>query len=127
MDAQQEFFSELREQLKVLGYDVYDGVLPPESTPYPFVYLAESTSSDISLKNALMGSISQTIDVWHNNPQKRGTVSTMLAHIKAVCREIDATDNYKFYVSSINQTIGVDDTTEQTLLRGMLTVELTYC
>ena len=42
MDPQQELFSELLVKIKELGYDVYDGFLPPEGTPYPFIYLADN-------------------------------------------------------------------------------------
>ena len=42
MDPQQELFTELLLKLKELGYDVYDTFLPPEDTPYPFIYLADS-------------------------------------------------------------------------------------
>ena len=42
MDPQQEIFSELFKRIKEDGYDVYDGFLPPDNTPYPFVYLADN-------------------------------------------------------------------------------------
>lgn len=42
MDPQQELFTKLLTEIKALGYDVYDGFLPPDGTPYPFVYLADS-------------------------------------------------------------------------------------
>ena len=42
MDPQQELFTELLTEIKALGCDVYDGFLPPDGTPYPFVYLADS-------------------------------------------------------------------------------------
>lgn len=42
MDPQQELFTTLKLELEKLGYGVYDGFLPPEDTPYPFIYLADS-------------------------------------------------------------------------------------
>ena len=39
LDPQQELFSNIKKEIESLGYDVYDGFLPPENTPYPFVYL----------------------------------------------------------------------------------------
>ena len=38
MDPQQELFTKLLTEIKALelGYDVYDGFLPPDGTPYPF-------------------------------------------------------------------------------------------
>lgn len=43
MDPQQELFTALLEKLRdEFGEDkVFDGFLPPENTPYPFIYLAE--------------------------------------------------------------------------------------
>lgn len=41
IDPQQELFTKILKDLSALGFDVYDGFLPPEDTPYPFVYLGE--------------------------------------------------------------------------------------
>ena len=71
MDPQQEIFSELFKRIKEDGYDVYDGFLPPDNTPYPFVYLADNQQIDDRNKTAVFGSVYQTIDVWNNNPKKR--------------------------------------------------------
>ncbi len=70
MDPQQEIFSELFKRIKEDGYDVYDGFLPPDNTPYPFVYLADNQQIDDRNKTAVFGSVYQTIDVWNNNPKK---------------------------------------------------------
>ena len=73
MDPQQELFTELLLQLKKTEYDVYDTFLPPEDTPYPFIYLADSQQTDTQTKSAAIGNVYQTIHVWHNNPKQRGT------------------------------------------------------
>ena len=76
MDPQQELFSALFLELKKQYPDsVYDTFLPPEGTPYPFVYLADSDLNDRANKTAVFGTASQTIHVWHDNPRQRGTVS----------------------------------------------------
>ena len=50
MDPQQELFSAvlmaLKEKYEDTGVGVYDTDLPPEDTPYPFVYLADCCESD---------------------------------------------------------------------------------
>ena len=74
MDPQQELFTELLMQLKNLGYDVYDTFLPPEDTPYPFLYLADSQQIDNRNKTTVFGNVYQTIHVWHNNPKPRGGI-----------------------------------------------------
>lgn len=60
MDPQQELFTKLLTEIKVLGYDVYDGFLPPDGTPYPFVYLADSQQTDDANKTAVFGNVYQT-------------------------------------------------------------------
>ena len=51
MDPQQELFTALLLQLKeAFPGKVYDGFLPPEDTPYPFVYLADSQLIDTEMK-----------------------------------------------------------------------------
>ena len=126
MDPQQELFAALKLNIEALGYDVYDSGLPPEGTPYPFVYLGDSQQTDRPLKNATVGSVSQKIHVWHSDPKKRGTVSEMLMNIKGVCRKLDKTANYTWAVSSAIQQIIPDNTTTTPLLHGVLDITFNY-
>lgn len=126
MDPQQELFTELLIRLKQAGYDVYDGELPPEGTPYPFVYLADNQQIDDINKSAVFGSVYQTIDIWHNTPKQRGTVSQIMLGIKDVCRNIEHTKNFSWYLKNIDQQILADDTTKQPLLHGVLNVEFRF-
>ena len=126
MDPQQELFAELLTEIKALGYDVYDGFLPPDGTPYPFVYLADSQQTDDANKTAVFGNAYQTIHVWHNNPRQRGTVSKMLLAIKTACRRLDHTENFAWDVRNVNQRILPDTTTKQPLLHGLLEIEFKF-
>lgn len=126
MDPQQELFTELLLKTKELGYDVYDTFLPPEDTPYPFVYLADSQQTDDANKTAVFGNVYQTIHVWHNNPRQRGTVSEMLLDIKKVCYRLEHTENFAWMVRNINQRILPDNTTKTPLLHGLLEVEFKF-
>lgn len=126
MDPQQELFAELLQKIKEWGYDVYDGALPPEDTPYPFVYLADSQQIDDANKTAIFGSVYQTIHVWHNNTKQRGTVSAMLLAIKDICRKVEHTKNFAWYVASVDQRILTDDTTKTPLLHGILDIEFRF-
>lgn len=131
MDPQQELFSSLLMQLKDYGkehgYGVYDGTLPPEGTPYPFIYLAETTQSDIPNKSKLNGVVYQSIDVWSDNPRKRGTVSGILTDIKGMCRTTESTKHFSWQVRNINQNILPDDTTKTPLLHGKLQIDFYFC
>ena len=125
MDPQQELFSTLLLDLKKQYPDsVYDTFLPPEGTPCPFVYLADSDLTDKANKTAVFGNVSQTIHVWHDNPRQRGTVSQMLLHIKQICRHLEHTGNFSWSVQGLNQRILPDTTTNQPLLHGI--VEVTF-
>lgn len=126
MDPQQELFTELLLKLKDLGYDVYDTFLPPEGTPYPFIFIADSQQTDTQTKSAVMGNVYQTIHVWHNNPRQRGTVSQMLLDIKKICYKLEHTENYAWMIRNINQRIVPDNTTKTPLLHGLLEVEFKF-
>lgn len=130
MDPQQELFSEilttLNEKYKGTGVGVYDTFLPPEDTPYPFVYLADNQQDEQGTKAEIIGAVNQTIHVWHNNPKKRGTVSGILADIKQICRKIEHTENYAWIMRNPVQRILPDTTTKQPLLHGILEVEFKF-
>ena len=126
MDPQQELFSALlvalREKYKDSGTGVYDTFLPPEGTAYPFLYLAGSQQVDQQTKSAVMGTVYQTIHVWHSDPRQRGTVSRLLLEVKELCRSLEHTDNFGWFVDSMEQQILPDNTTKQPLLHGVLEV-----
>lgn len=122
-DPQQEIFTKVKLDLETMGYSVYDGVLPPDDTPYPFVYLGDMQQIDDANKSAVFGNVYLTIHVWHNSPKKRGTVSRMLLDIKTACRKIGRTDNFAWSVRNITQRIITDNTTKSPLLHGVLEVE----
>jgi len=126
MDPQQELFTWLKLHIEEAGYDVYDGPLPPDGTPYPFVYLGESQQVDDANKNAVFGTVYQMIHVWHDSPEKRGTLSRILLDIKQVCRQIAEAENFNWYVRSIDQQIREDPTTRTPLLHGILNVEFRF-
>lgn len=126
MDPQQELFTELLLKLKDLRYDVYDTFLPPEGTPYPFIFIADSQQTDTQTKSAVMGNVYQTIHVWHNNPRRRGTVSQMLLDIKKICYKLGHTENFAWMIQNVNQRILPDNTTKTPLLHGMLEVEFKF-
>jgi len=127
MDPQQELFSALLVGLNGLGYSVFDGALPPDGTPYPFIYLADSHQVDETNKSAIFGRVYQTIHVWHSSPTKRGTVSAMLGTIKAFCRALEYTTSFRWDMKNPDQRILTDTTTDSPLMHGVLSVEFQFC
>ena len=128
MDPQQELFTALRQLLAdIFGEDnVYDGFLPPEGTAYPFVYIGQNQLVDEPNKGAVFGRVYQTIDVWHNDPHKRGTVSSMLLQIKQKARVLQKTSNFTWDLYALNQRILPDTTTSQPLLHGVIELEYRF-
>lgn len=130
MDAQQELFSrllvDLRRYFKEQGYEVYDGALPPDGTPYPFVYLGDFRQDDDNTKTQIIGSVYPTIHVWHNNPRERGTVSSMLFAIKVILRNIKNTEHFSWMMKDVTQNIFPDTTTKTPLLHGVIEAELRF-
>lgn len=126
IDPQQEIFTQLILDLKNKGYAVFDTTLPPEDTPYPFIYLGDNQQQDEENKTAIFGKVYQTIHVWHNNPKERGTVSKMLLDIKTVCRKIERTANFTWNCKITNQRIFADNTTKTPLLHGIVEVAFNF-
>ena len=125
-DPQQEIFSRLYSDISSKGYDVYDGCLPPENTPYPFVYMGDMQQTDDANKTAVFGNVYQTIHVWSNKPQNRGDLSKTMLEIKNICRNIDKTRNFSWFVKNVTQRIIPDNTTKTPLLHGVLDVEFKF-
>ena len=126
MDAQQELFTALKLALEAKGYAVYDGVLPQDGTPYPFIYLGDFMQTDTECKNAVTGAVSPTIHVWHNRTNQRGTVSKILYEIKLEFRQLTRTSNYAWTVRNVNARIIPDNTTKTPLLHGVAEAEFLF-
>ena len=126
IDPQQELFTAIKLAVEAKGYDVYDSVLPPENTPYPFVYLGDFRQNDTANKSAVFGNVYPTIHVWHDNPRQRGTVSQIMLEIKRICRQIENTTNFAWILQDVEQTILTDNTTKAPLLHGVLDLTFSF-
>lgn len=120
IDPQQELFTAYKLELEAMGYSVYDGELPPEGTKYPFIHFGDFGQSDKMFKNAITGTVSPTINVWHNDKKQRGTVSKMLLDIKRVICLVDKTAGFSWLPKSLKSRIITDTTTKTPLLHGIV-------
>ena len=115
---------QLEKALKSKGVNVYDTFLPSEGTPYPYVYIGNSQLvDDYGNKTMILGSITQVVDVWHNNPRKRGELSEIMMIVKNVARQINRTNNFAFQIKDINQRILPDTSTSEPLMHGVLELD----
>lgn len=126
LDPQQELFIKIKTVIESLGYAVYDGVLPPDGTAYPFVYLGDVQQIDEANKTAVFGRVLPTIHVWSNTPRNRGTVSKILLDVKTALRKISHTQSFAWSLTGVTQRIIPDNTTKTPLLHGILNVEFHF-
>lgn len=115
----------LKQKMEEAGMSVFDGALPPENTPYPFIYLENSQQIDELTKGFSIGTVYQSISVWHNY-EKRGSVSKLLLQIKEICYGLDKTKNFRWFCRNIDQQIRPDNTTSTPLLHGVLDITFQF-
>ena len=127
MTAQQEFFMALKQALKNKGYRVLDGALPPENTPYPFIYLAGSWNNPTDIKRGDLGRITQIVQVW-GTYKMRGTISAMSEEVLKTARAIQTTDTFAYRVrlNETEQQILEDNTTNTPLMQGYTSLRVQY-
>lgn len=127
MTAQQEFFMALKEAITEKGYDVYDSVLPPDRTPYPFIYLAGSWQNPSDIKCGNLGMLTQIVQVW-GTAQMRGTISDLCGTVLTVACAIEHTEHYAYKVrlNETEQQILNDDTTNTPLMQGYTSLRVAY-
>lgn len=122
-NKQQDLFTALLVALRAeFGADrVYDGVLPPEGAPYPFVYLADNHQVDsYGNKSRILGEVRQTIDVYSNNPKKRGTLSDYMDRITTAALRLAESKEYSWEVAASEQQVLPDNSTNVPLLHGIV-------
>lgn len=118
MDPQQKLFSSLLVALRAKSYEVYDGALPPEGTPYPFIYLGDNQTIDAARKGAWQGIVYQTIHIWSDDVKRRGDLSAMILAVKETCREIENSTGWM--MSECSTQILPDNTTKTPLLHAVI-------
>ena len=112
--------------LESKGYTVFDGALPPEDTPYPFLYLGNFRENDTAAKVGMTGSVFPIVHVWSNNVRKRGELSRMILDVKIVYSQLRRTRNYAWAARGITSQILSDYTTKTPLLHGIVEAEFLF-
>lgn len=65
--------------IQLFGADrVFDEGLPPEGTPYPFVYIANQDTNRYPTKDNSIENVNQMVRIYHNDTENRGTLDSML-------------------------------------------------
>lgn len=126
MIAQQEYFMALKQALIDAGYDVYDNQLPPNNTPYPFVYLAGSWQNPQDIKAGDIGMLTQIVQVW-GTANQRGTLSRIASNILAIAKTVQGENYaYKVRLNETEQQILDDNTTSTPLMQAYTSLRVSY-
>lgn len=127
MSPQQEFFTACRGALRELYPDqVYDTVLPPPGTAYPFIYLSTTMEEPQPTKHGMIGYVTQIFKVFNDNPKKRGTFSAMAEAVVTTVGNIENTSGYHWRVETISTDIRPDPTTTPPLQMATITVRAQF-
>ena len=127
MSPQQEIFAAVRGIcVNLFGESNVFDYLPPEETPYPFVFVGEQLSNDQRNKSAVFGTVNQTVHVYHNDYKRRGSTTNMIMAVQTAIRALKSTAHFHVDVRSINGQVLPDNTTATPLLHGIIEIEFYF-
>lgn len=107
-----------------LGYRTFD-YSPATGTSYPFVHIGEQFDFDRANKTAVHGLVIQRIHLYHDY-KKRGEITTMMDAIKREIRKLKNTPNFYISIKDIKSQTLQDNTTAQSLIHGIVEVEIKF-
>lgn len=111
----QELYDEVFKICQGLGYNVFT-YLPPDKTPYPFVYIGESQELPTATKSILFGTIQLSIHIYGLHT-KRKQVSDMKGAIMHELRTFRQSENFNWKIlNNSTQPQMLQDTTTNTAL-----------
>lgn len=114
-EPDQELYDEVFKICQGLGYNVFT-YLPPDKTPYPFVYIGESQELPSATKSILVGTIQLSIHIYGLH-SKRKQISDMKGTIMQQLRKFRQSRNFNWKILNNNtQPQMLQDTTTNTAL-----------
>lgn len=125
ISPEQEVYNAIYDICGNLGYDVYEE-RPDDSATYPFVDLGEQFDQKTPTnKDRLFGNTQVTIHVWHT-ARKRGTFTEMIGNIEHEVWKLKSTPRFSLRINSVNKQFLTDNTTNVTLLHGVIEADIRY-
>lgn len=125
MSPQQSIFTLCRMVSSRVIPDTYD-YLPGEGTKYPFVFIGEQFAQDTRKKNVVIGSVQQTIHVYHNDYRKRGSTTKIMDDILAELRKQKKAGLYSIDLVGVSMRVVPDNTTSTPLLHGIMELNFKF-
>ncbi|MCU0081878.1 hypothetical protein [Streptococcus danieliae] len=106
-------------------YPVYP-YLPDLDTQYPFFVMGSTQHYPDALKNGLSGRLNLDIHFWSEADNRR-MVSDSLGKLKMLLDSLGRVEEYRvFFDMTSTSSIVVDNSTDETLLHGVLNAEFKY-
>lgn len=99
--------------------------LPPEGTPYPFIFVGEDFSIDRATKSVIIGNFTKKIHVYEERT-KRGDLYKLINDIKYNVRLLNHSKHFYMSVYKMQDRVLIDNTTAQTLLHGIIDIDLNF-
>lgn len=123
MSPQQQLFGRLLTDIRKEGYTVYDGMIP-EDAGYPFIYMGENQTVGAFRKDAIQGTVYQTIHIYHNDLKRRGDLSLIINDIIGICVNIANTTHW--LLSECLEQVLPDNSTSVPLMHGIVDVAFRF-
>lgn len=121
---QQQVYDAIFKVSLALGYKTYP-FLPAKDAALPFVFIGEQFDQDRATKSVIYGRVQQRIHIYHS-VQRRGDLTGMMDNLKREIRKLSHTENFYVSVKHITAQTLLDTSTAETLLHGMLEVDIQF-
>lgn len=106
-------------------YSVYP-YLPDLDTQYPFFVMGSTQHYPDALKNGMTGRLNLDIHFWAEADDRR-MVSDSLGKVKTLLDSLGGVEGYRvFFDMKSTSSIVADNSTDETLLHGVLNAEFKY-
>lgn len=121
---QQQIFDAVFKTSENLGYRTFD-YLPASEARYPFVFVGEQFDQDRNLKDAVIGTVEQTIHVYEAQRNRRA-LTDMMDNLKREIRNLKRTENFYITLVGINARTIPDNSTPKPLWHGIIEITIKF-
>ena len=120
---QQALFDAIYVECRALHQDTFE-YLPSFDQKYPFIHIGQNINTEIS-NNDLIGSISQTINIWGTKKQV-AKIDELVIKVRDNLTRIKDVFGYSMYLSNINIQKINDNTTTELLIHIVMECDFNY-
>lgn len=126
ISPEQEIFTAFRKiGAGIPGWATYD-YLPGKGTKYPFLFIGEEYGGMRSVKVGRMGTVTQTVHFYSDDPHRRGDVSKAMEDFVREALMLSRTRSYYVDTSDYDMQVVWDSSTGTPLIHGILEFNVNY-